>query len=130
VLPAMVLLGIGAGLSFPSLMTLAMGGVGREEAGLASGLVNTTLQVGGAIGLAVLATMSTNRTSDKLAEGASQAVALTDGYRLAFMIGAGIAVLAIVVAATVLQPAAAAGQEEPVRDADEAPEPAFSSEAA
>ena len=60
---AMVLIGAGAGLSFPSLMSLAMSGAGRDEAGLASGLVNTTLQVGGAIGLAVLATMSTERTS-------------------------------------------------------------------
>ena len=59
VLPAMVLLGVGAGLSFPSMMTLAMTGVKPEEAGLASGLVNTTMQVGGALGLAVLATLST-----------------------------------------------------------------------
>ena len=53
----MVLLGIGAGLSFPSLMTLAMSGAAPDDAGLASGLVNTTLQVGGALGLAVLATL-------------------------------------------------------------------------
>jgi predicted MFS family arabinose efflux permease len=63
VLPAMVLVGIGAGLSFPSIMTLAMTGVKPEEAGLASGLVNTTMQVGGALGLAVLATLSTSRPS-------------------------------------------------------------------
>jgi EmrB/QacA subfamily drug resistance transporter len=111
VLPAMVLIGIGAGLSFPAVMSLAMSGVAPEDAGLASGLVNTTLQVGGAIGLAVLATMATNRTSDRLAEGASQASALTDGYRLAFLIGAGIALVAVAVAATLLEPAAA-GQEE------------------
>ena len=64
VLPAMVLIGIGAGLSFPSIMTLAMAGVKPEEAGLASGLVNTTMQVGGALGLAVLATLSTSRTAN------------------------------------------------------------------
>ncbi|HWB68789.1 MAG TPA: DHA2 family efflux MFS transporter permease subunit, partial [Solirubrobacterales bacterium] len=89
VLPAMVLIGAGAGLSFPSLMSLAMGGVAPEEAGLASGLVNTSLQVGGALGLAVLATLATNRTSDLLAGGDSSAVALTSGYRLAFLIAAG-----------------------------------------
>jgi EmrB/QacA subfamily drug resistance transporter len=131
VLPAMVLLGTGAGLAFPSLMSLAMSGVAREDAGLASGLVNTTLQVGGAIGLAVLATLSTNRTSDLLAEGASQASALTEGYQLAFLIGAGIAVAAIAVAATVLQPSSALGQEERASEAEEpGAEPAFSSEAA
>jgi EmrB/QacA subfamily drug resistance transporter len=131
VLPAMVLIGTGAGLSFPSLMSLAMSGVAREDAGLASGLVNTTLQVGGAIGLAVLATMSTNRTGDLLAEGASEASALTDGFKLAFLIGAGIAFAAIVVAVTVLKPAQASGQEEPVTEGEFGPpEPAFSTEAA
>ncbi|HET7507964.1 MAG TPA: MFS transporter [Solirubrobacterales bacterium] len=136
VLPAMVLLGTGAGLSFPSVMSLAMSGVPREEAGLASGLVNTTLQVGGAIGLAVLATMSTNRTNDLLAEGTGEAAALTDGFQLAFLIGAGIAVLAIAVAATVLQSPAASPEAEPTGEpelsaaADEVAQPALSSEAA
>jgi len=136
VLPAMVLLGTGAGLSFPSVMSLAMSGVPREEAGLASGLVNTTLQVGGAIGLAVLATMSTNRTDELLAEGASQASALTEGFQLAFLIGAGIAVAAVAVAATVLQPNAAAPEAEPAGEpellagSEEVAQPALSSEAA
>ena len=62
VLPVMVLLGIGAGLAFPALMTLAMSGVTPSDAGLASGLVNTTAQVGGALGLAVLATLASTRT--------------------------------------------------------------------
>jgi EmrB/QacA subfamily drug resistance transporter len=129
VLPAMVLVGTGAGLSFPSLMTLAMSGVDPSEAGLASGMVNTTLQVGGALGLALLATMSTNRTSNLLAGGDSTAAALTSGYRLAFLIGAGLVLGAVVIALTVLRPAASpelAGAAQP----DEAPEPAFSSEAA
>jgi EmrB/QacA subfamily drug resistance transporter len=86
--PAMLLLGLGLGLTFPSLMTLAMSGVDPTEAGLASGLVNTTLQVGGALGLAVLATLSSTRTDTLLEDGASQATALTDGYQLAFVIGA------------------------------------------
>ena len=67
-LPAMLLLGLGAGLSFPALMTLAMSGATESDAGLASGLINTTLQVGGALGLAVLATLSTARTEDLRAE--------------------------------------------------------------
>jgi EmrB/QacA subfamily drug resistance transporter len=129
VLPAMVLIGAGAGLSFPSLMSLAMGGVSREEAGLASGLVNTTLQVGGAIGLAVLATMSTNRTGDLLASGHSQAVALTDGYRLAFLIGAGLVVVAIGIAATVLRPSPVPGEAEAAQREGSPAEPSFSSEA-
>jgi EmrB/QacA subfamily drug resistance transporter len=124
VLPAMVLMGIGAGLSFPSLMSLSMSGVDPAEAGLASGLVNTTLQVGGAIGLSLLATMSTNRTSNLLAGGDSTAQALTSGYRLAFLIGAGLVGGAIVIALTVLRPAGAPQQAE-----SEAAEPAFSTEA-
>src|SRR3954451_13665155 len=61
-LPAMILIGLGAGLGFPSLMTLAMSGATESDSGLASGLVNTSVQVGGAIGLAVLATLATQRT--------------------------------------------------------------------
>jgi EmrB/QacA subfamily drug resistance transporter len=106
ILPAMILLGTGAGLSFPSLMTLAMSGATRSDSGLASGLVNTTLQVGGALGLAVLATLSTTRTDSLVAGGASVDSALTSGFHLAFLIGAGLVVAAIGVALTVLQPAA------------------------
>jgi hypothetical protein len=100
----MVLFGLGAGLSFPSLMTLSMSGATESDSGLASGLVNTTLQVGGALGLAVLATLSTERTSGLLEEGESQASALTSGYQLAFIIGAALVVVAIGVALTVLEP--------------------------
>jgi EmrB/QacA subfamily drug resistance transporter len=126
VLPGMVLVGIGAGLSFPSIMTLAMGGVAPSEAGLASGLVNTTLQVGGAIGLAVLATLSTSRTANLVAGGDSQAHALTEGYRLAFLVAAGLIAAGIVVATLVLRNTAAAPQEA----GEEIAEPVFSSEAA
>ena len=104
VLPVMILLGFGIGVSFPALMTLAMSGATREDAGLASGLVNTTAQVGGALGLAVLATLSTTRTNDLIHAGKSTATALVSGYHLAFVIGAGLVVAAIVVAVTVLQP--------------------------
>jgi MFS family permease len=106
VLPVMVLLGTGAGLAFPSLMTLAMSSATRSDSGLASGLVNTSLQVGGALGLAVLATLATTRTDNLLAGGASTASALTSGYHLAFLIGAGLVVVAVGVALAVLRPGA------------------------
>ena len=79
VLPVMIPIGIGAGLFFPSLTTLAVSGVPPSESGLASGLLNTTLQVGGAIGLAVLATLAASRTDDLAAGGASNASALVGG---------------------------------------------------
>jgi MFS family permease len=104
ILPTMVLFGIGAGLSFPAMMTLAMSGATPQDAGIASGLVNTTQQVGGALGLAILATLSTDRTNQLLGEGAGQASSLVDGYQLAFTIGAGFVTVAIALAATLLEP--------------------------
>jgi EmrB/QacA subfamily drug resistance transporter len=104
VLPVMVLIGAGAGVCFPSLMTLSMSGVEPSEAGLASGLVNTTVQVGGALGLAVLATLSASHTESLAAKGESAAAALTGGYHLAFYIGAGLVVAAMAVALVVLRP--------------------------
>jgi MFS family permease len=103
VLPPMVLLGLGAGLGFPSLMTLAMSGATPSDAGLASGLVNTAAQVGGALGLAVLATIASNRTEGALAHGETAAAALNSGYHLAYLIGAGMIAVAIVIAALVLR---------------------------
>jgi EmrB/QacA subfamily drug resistance transporter len=102
-LPPMVLIGLGAGLGFPSLMTLAMSGATPSDSGLASGLVNTSVQVGGAIGLAVLATLATERTAARLADGESAAEALNAGYHLAYLIGAGLVLVGIVVAVTVLR---------------------------
>ena len=110
-LPAMLLLGAGAGLAFPVLMALAMRGVPQSDAGLASGLVNTTAQVGGALGLAVLATLSASRSNHLLHSGHPFSSALTDGYHLSFLIGAGLVVAAILVALTVLRPAPAATHE-------------------
>ncbi len=104
VLPVMVLLGVGAGLSFPALTTIAMSGVTPSESGLASGLFNTTLQVGGAIGLAVLATLAAGRTEALRAGGDAMAVSLTGGYHLAFLVGAVLVAVGLVVAATVLRP--------------------------
>ena len=112
VLPVMVLLGVGAGLVFPALMTLAMSGATRSDSGLASGLVNTTQQVGGALGLAVLATLATTRTDSLLADGEATASALTDGYHLAFTVGAGLVAFGILLTVLVLQPGAVAEEEE------------------
>jgi MFS family permease len=103
-LPPMVLIGLGAGLAFPSLMTLAMSGATEADAGLASGLVNTSMQVGGAIGLAVLATLATERTDGLLADGESPAAALNGGYHLAYLVGAALVLVAIVVAVAFLRP--------------------------
>ncbi len=111
ILPVMVLLGIGAGLCFPALMTLAMSGATPSDAGLASGLINTTAQVGGSLGLAVLATLSASRSDRLIGSGESTAAALTSGYHLAFGIGAGLVVVAIAVALTVLQPERQAEEE-------------------
>jgi EmrB/QacA subfamily drug resistance transporter len=102
-LPPMILIGLGAGLGFPSLMTLAMSGATPSDSGLASGLVNTSVQVGGAIGLAVLATFATERTDGLLADGESAASALNSGYHLAYLIGAGLVMVAIATAVTVLR---------------------------
>ncbi len=103
VLPSMALLGIGAGIAFPALMAVAMSGATPADAGLASGLVNTTAQVGGALGLAVLATLSASRSAALREHGASQAAALTGGYHLAFWIAAALACGAAVVALVALR---------------------------
>jgi EmrB/QacA subfamily drug resistance transporter len=109
VLPSMALLGIGAGVAFPSLMAVAMSGATPQDAGLASGLVNTTAQVGGALGLAVLATLSASRTSTLSHRGVASAAALTGGYHLAFWVAAGLLGCAIVVVLASLPRAAVAG---------------------
>jgi MFS family permease len=118
VFPVMVLMGTGAGLCFPALMGLAMSGATPEDAGLASGLINTTAQVGGALGLAVLATLSASRTESLLGAGDSHAVALTGGYHLAFWIAAGVVAASILAAVVLL--------EQPKRAENGAGEPAMS----
>ena len=126
-LPSMILLGVGAGLAFPSLMTLAMAGAGPEDAGLASGLVNTTQQVGGALGLAVLATLSATRTENLLHDGKTVASSLTGGYHLAWAIGAGLVIAALGFAVTVLRGAPRAALEPDIElDRARDGEPAYS----
>ncbi len=115
-LPVMLLLGVGVGSSFPALMTLAMAGVAPEDSGLASGLVNTTAQVGGALGLAVLATVAATRTRTLEHAGHANAAALTSGYHAAFVVAAALVAAAIAIAALVARvadpaPAAAPAQE-------------------
>jgi MFS family permease len=119
----MLLLGLGAGISFPALMTLAMSGATRSDSGLASGFVNTTTQVGGAIGLAVLATLATARTDALRADGVGADSALNSGYHLAYLIGAALIGLAIVVALTVVCPdTASEGAEADARARDAEPD--------
>jgi EmrB/QacA subfamily drug resistance transporter len=101
--PTMIIFGFGAGVAFPALMMLAMSSATPQDAGLASGLINTTGQVGGAIGLAVLATISTERTDSLLAEGKSMAEALNGGFHLAYVVGAAAAAAAILTAVFVMR---------------------------
>jgi EmrB/QacA subfamily drug resistance transporter len=118
VLPAMLLLGLGAGLAFNPVLLAAMSEVDRSESGLASGVVNTAFMMGGALGLAVLASLAASRTSGLLDGGESTKAALVGGYQLAFMVGAVFAVAAAGLAAALL-PASA---EQPSADMEAAPE--------
>ncbi|WP_199808380.1 MFS transporter [Streptomyces sp. NRRL S-1022] len=103
VFPATVPLGIGFGLAMPSLAGLAMSGATPQDSGLASGMFNTMQQVGASLGLAVLSTLAASHTSTLLGDGTGRADALTEGYRLAFRVGACFVLGALVVAATVLR---------------------------
>ena len=121
--PGVALLGLGAGLAFPAILGLAMSTATAEDSGLVSGLVNTSQQVGGALGLSVLATLSTSHTSVLRQAGDSAGAALTGGYHLAFAIGA-IAVAAGFVLAIALTraPSARVGSvQEAVEDGEPAP---------
>jgi MFS family permease len=114
VLPSMLLLGVGAGMAFNPVLLAAMSDVAPEEAGLASGLVNTSFMMGGALGLAILASVAASRTHTLSASGSSELAALTGGYHAAFLIGAIFAVAAAVLAATRLRVAMPAHGEEPI----------------
>jgi predicted MFS family arabinose efflux permease len=125
VLPVMVLLGVGAGAAFPALMALSMSGATPSDAGLASGLINTTVQVGGAIGLAVLATVSSERTDALLGDGVARNAALNSGYHVAYLVGAALVAVAFVVAVVVLRAPAPMAQPAPDED-DSRSEPVYS----
>jgi EmrB/QacA subfamily drug resistance transporter len=116
VMPGMVLLGIGAGIAFNPLLLAAMSDVSPRESGLASGLVNTAFMMGGALGLAVLASLAASQTNTLLASGEGPLAALTGGYHAAFLGGAVFAALAALLGGALLPRAAPQGapHSEPV----------------
>ncbi|WP_028800606.1 MFS transporter [Streptomyces sp. 142MFCol3.1] len=120
VLPAMLLLAAGFAAAMPAMTGLAMSGAREEDAGLASGLFNTTQVVGGSLGLAALTTLAAARTERLSARGEQVVAATADGYRLAFTVATGIAALALVLAAVFLRPRSASSDRVP----EEAPVPA------
>jgi MFS family permease len=118
----MLLLGFGAGTALNPLLLAAMGDVEPADAGLASGIVNTSFMMGGALGLAVLASVAVSRTNHLLAAGSGHAVALVGGYHVAFVLGAVFAAIAAV-ASVRLRPSPAA---HPAPECVAAAEPALS----
>ncbi|TML18300.1 MAG: DHA2 family efflux MFS transporter permease subunit [Actinobacteria bacterium] len=122
VLPSMILLGFGAGMAFNPVLLAAMSDVAPEESGLASGIVNTAFMMGGALGLAVLASLAAHRSASLSASGAGTLSALTGGYHLAFVFGALFAAAAATIGATLLregqQAPAHAGQEQALANAE------------
>jgi len=112
VLPSMILLGVGAGMSFNPVLLAAMGDVGPADAGLASGIVNTSFMMGGALGLAALAAVADARTESLSDSGSGHLDALTGGYHAAFVVGAACALVAAALAAGLLRPVAAPASAE------------------
>jgi EmrB/QacA subfamily drug resistance transporter len=111
VLPSMILLGVGAGMAFNPVLLAAMSDVEPSEAGLASGLVNTSFLMGGALGLAVLASIAASRSHTLRLGGAGELSALTGGYHIAFLVGAAFAAAAAVIGGTLLRESPAAAHE-------------------
>jgi MFS family permease len=108
----MLLLGFGAGMAFNPVLLAAMSDVEPSESGLASGVVNTSFMMGGALGLAILASVAASRADDRLAAGDGELEALTSGYHAAFLLGALFAVAAAVLGAALLRGGAPAGAHE------------------
>jgi predicted MFS family arabinose efflux permease len=102
-LPGFLLVGVGLGFSFVPISIAALAGVGSAEAGLASGLFNTSQQIGGALGIAVLSTIATSRTADAIAGGSALPSAQIHGFTGAFIVGVGIAAVGIVAALTLIR---------------------------
>ncbi|MGH2938722.1 MAG: MFS transporter [Solirubrobacterales bacterium] len=101
-LPAMIVLGTGLGLSFVPITIAATNGVAAADSGLASGLLNTTQQVGGSLGLAILSSISTSRANNALAGGSPLPEALTHGFKGAFVVAAGLCLVALLLAVSLL----------------------------
>src|SRR5438477_1335337 len=102
-LPGFLLIAVGLGFSFVPISIAALAGIQPAEAGLASGLINTSQQIGGALGIAALSTIATSRTSNALASGSSQAVALVDGFHGAFWAGAIVAAVGVIATLTLIR---------------------------
>jgi EmrB/QacA subfamily drug resistance transporter len=102
-LPGFLLIAVGIGFSFVPISIAALAGVQSAEAGLASGLINTSQQIGGALGIAALSTIATSQTSDAVAAGTALPVALVDGFTAAFLAGVAIAGLGVIAALTLIR---------------------------
>jgi EmrB/QacA subfamily drug resistance transporter len=102
-LPGFLLIGVGMGFSFVPISIAALAGISSTQAGLASGLINTSQQIGGALGIAILATVSTTRTDSLLASGSDRAAALTGGFSIAFWVAAAFAVVSLVATIVLLR---------------------------
>jgi EmrB/QacA subfamily drug resistance transporter len=103
ILPATLAVGLGAGIAFNPLLLAAMSGVAQEQAGLASGVVNTAFMMGGAVGLAILASLADSRSASLEASGDGPLAALNSGYHLAFLVGAVFVVASALVGAALLR---------------------------
>jgi MFS family permease len=117
-LPGFLLIGVGIGFSFVPITIAALAGVEPAEAGLASGLINTSQQIGGALGIAALSTIATSRTDDAVSAGTAVPSALVDGFTGAFVAGAIIAGIGIVAALTLIR-------QDELAQPQEVMEPAF-----
>jgi len=102
-LPGFLIIAFGMALCFVPISIAALAGVQQAEAGLASGLINTSQQVGGAVGIALLSTIAISRTEDEVAGGTALPDALTSGFQLAFWVGAAIAALGVVAALVLIR---------------------------
>jgi MFS family permease len=116
-LPGFLLIGVGLGFSFVPVSIAALAGVQGAEAGLASGLINTTQQIGDALGIAIMTTVATTRTESRLLAGTAQPQALTDGFSLAFWVGVAFAAISLLTTLLVLRRQDLRIEPEPARRA-------------
>jgi MFS family permease len=117
-LPGFLIIALGMALCFVPISIAALAGVKQAEAGIASGLINTSQQIGGAVGIALLSTVAITRTENAAAAGTDMPHALTSGFQLAFWVGAGIAIVGVVAALVLIR------QEEIAAAPETAPVPA------